>query len=665
MPIGSLIVKIGADISGIRRDSARGAQSLKSVERGAKSLGFALKALAFGFVARQMTRMVQDSLQVIDSQAKLARQIGGTINGLQGLQLAADEAGVSAGALTKGAEMLNRRLGEAARKGAGEAHEALVQLGLDARELSAMDVDVRMATLSDAMIDAGMSTAAMADTLGMLGIRQGEFVRLITTGSEAILAGRTAIDRMGLSLSELDASQVEAANDAMGRVRLASTAISRHLAVALSPMLTVISNQFLDMAADSEGVRDSVRGVVEFGVKAFGFLGDAIKGIALVFKAVEVAGWVLASTIIEVVRSVNEIVATMVDDLITNQINSLIGALNKIPGVEITPLELAQDGSFTKALNKMAADVHVTTAAVAHQFAEMVTQEWPSSKAEAFFRKVQEAAIAAGNEVIKQRREMLSLGGGGEGADEQQQKEVDQLRKKLEDRLNILREFAMTEDELKNARRERNLQLLNEALDAELLTLVEFARISEGIESKHMRSMASIRKKGMDRVQDISVMSMATGVKQITGMLSGLTATMARENKTMFDVHKAFAIADALISGAMGVAQTMGAYMYPLNLIMAGAHAVMAAAQVGIIASQQFNSGGGRSVMTSETGAGVAAGAAAGATGGTGQGGGVSGGQTQTFSINLEGDTFSRNTILSLIESLNEAIGDGARIEVT
>lgn len=665
MSIGSLIVKIGADITGIRRDAKRGAESLGSLERGARTLGTALKVMAVGVVAKELASMVRGAMDAIDASAKLSRQLGGTINGLQGLQLAATEAGVSTSGLTTASEMLNRRLGEAARKGSGEAYEALKRLGFQANQLAAMDTDERIAALADAFREQGYTAQQTADTLARLGIRQAEFTRLVMDGGEPIRAARGAIEDMGLALSEVDAAKVEAANDAMNRAKLASTAIAQRLAIELSPVITAISNQFIDAAKDTQGLKETVDDVVKAGVLGMGYLGDGIKGVVLVFKAVEVAAWAVAEGATEAYAWILKSTTKLVDGAIT-EINKLIASLNMIPGVDIMPLALTSDSVFMEALEDFRRGVSETAGAVREQIEEMATSEWPSDKAQRFYAEIQAAAETAAQATVNARREALNFGGVGDESDEAQQAAAEKLREQLQSQLDALREHAMTAEELEQAHHARRLEQLNAALDAQLVTQSEFASLSENLEARHMEALEQIRKRGMDRVKDVSVESMLSGVRQITSMLASLTASAASENKAMFDAHKAFAIADAVISGAAGVAQTMGAYPFPWNIPFAAAHAVMAAAQVAMIASQQFQ-GGSRtvrspaapSVPSSSRGAGAGGGYA-----GAGAGGGVTGGQSQLLQINLQGDTFSRNTVLSLIEGINDAVADGARIVV-
>jgi hypothetical protein len=362
----------------------------------------------------------------------------------------------------------------------------------------------------------------------------------------------------------------------------------------------------------------------------------------------------------EVFRAINGVITFAVDTIIAGPINFLIEALNKFTGTEITPLELAKDGKFNKALDEFAAGARETTVAVARQFKDLVTAEWPIDKAVKFYAAVQEAAQNAALVVEGSRRKMQTFGEGGDT--EAAEKEREKFRERLAGQLELLREHAMTEEELENARHASRLQTLNAALANELISLRDAASVREGLEQRHMEALAKIRQKGLKRVKELSVSSVASGVKQITGQLASLTANAARENKTMFDVHKAFAISDALVSGAMGVAQTLGAYPFPINAIFAGAHAAVAAAQVGVIAAQQFE-GGGRRVAAPTQHVGIPSGGTP-AAAAAGAGGGISGGQNQLLQINLQGDTFSRGTVLSLIEGINEAVGDGARIEI-
>ena len=597
MSIGSLVVRIGADISGIQRDAKRGADSLGGMEKAARTLGFALKALVVGAAAKEMASLVSSAMDAIDTSAKLSRQLGGTINGLKGLQLAASDAGVDSGMLSTAMQKLNVKLGEAARKGAGPAYDALQRLGLSAQSLSAMDLDERMATIADAMRDAGLSSQGVSDSLANLGIRQTEVTRLMQGGGDAIRAATKAIDAMGLALSEVDAAKVEAANDAISRMKMGTQAFTQQLAVALAPVLQSVADEIVGMAVDTDSVKTAMEGFVTYTTKGFGVVADGVHAFELGVKAVSGTSYMLNASMAQVIADIGRGLFNLAQDTVVN-VNTIIDTLNEIPGVSIPliadlaePELLHEMEANAKAMAKIADDV-------AEKYRLLTLEKWPSDKIEAWLARVREAATQAAETVVRERAKMtLEVpGGGAGGADDT--KAADDLRKKLQQQLDVLREHAMSAEELENAHYEESLSQLNASLDAKLLSLAEYGDIAEELESKHLDALNKIREQGAKRGQDITVGAVAGGAKQITGMLLGMTAEAAKHSRRMFDIHKGLAIADAALSAAQGVATTLGSYQYPLNLIMAAAHAAVAGVQIGVIASQQYSGGGGGGVQS-------------------------------------------------------------------
>jgi hypothetical protein len=136
-----------------------------------------------------------------------------------------------------------------------------------------------------------------------------------------------------------------------------------------------------------------------------------------------------------------------------------------------------------------------------------------------------------------------------------------------------------------------------------------------------------------------------------------MTAGVAQHSRTMFNINKQAGIANAIVSAATGIAKTLAAYPFPINIGMAAAHAISAFAQVQAIRSTSFDGGGG--------GAPSLAGGTP-ATPVTPVGGSEKATPTQNMTVNLAGgEIFSRSTVLGLIEEFNKAHKDGARLVVT
>lgn len=144
------------------------------------------------------------------------------------------------------------------------------------------------------------------------------------------------------------------------------------------------------------------------------------------------------------------------------------------------------------------------------------------------------------------------------------------------------------------------------------------------------------------RAKSKAVGAAAGMASEMTGILSG-----------MFEDNKTFAIANAVVSGIEGVAKTLSAYPAPWSFAMAGLQAAAAGAQVSAIMSTNKNS----KTMPG--------------TGGSSGGGSTPPPQaapqaaSPTFNITLKGGSrYSREEIEGLLRDMNDALADGARLNI-
>jgi len=238
--IGALRVNLGLDSAKFHSGLRRGQSGMSAFAAKAK-VAFAAAAAAFGVA---VVAMAKNGLSFIDSQAKIARSIDGSIDALRALQIAAGDAGVDASALNKSMQMLGRGLSDAERKG-GAAADALETIGLKASDLTKLDADERVAVIADRIKELGLSAQQTTSLLADLGIRNKEMALLLIQGGDAIRAARTEVDKLGLSISAVDAAKVEEANDAFSRISFATEALSNRLAVALAPALKAVADAFV------------------------------------------------------------------------------------------------------------------------------------------------------------------------------------------------------------------------------------------------------------------------------------------------------------------------------------------------------------------------------------------------------------------------------------
>jgi hypothetical protein len=659
--VASLLVSIGADISGLQEGGKQAAKSMQDLGKHARELGNKMAALGAAAVAAgaaMVAGLTKAGLETIDVQAKLARSIGGTIDGLRALQLATGEAGVTGEALSKAMQQLNARLGEAQR-GTGQAKKSLDMLGLSAQALAQMDTDTRIATIADRIRELGLSTSQTADVLRNFGIRGGEMVDFLRQGGDAIRAARDDVQAFGLSLSAVDAAKVEAANDAMGRMGLVLEGIKNQLAIAFAPMLKELADRFNNLAKEHKGFGAEATQVAESVAVGFGKVMDVMHGLHVVLKGLQLVAEGFGGAFYSVIQGIMEGVVAL-NDAVARDINKTIGFFNSL-GASINELPLMTDSAWVNDFRQFAEGSRERVARVRGELHDLAMQEMPSDKIAAFFEDVKARAQEAAEAVVASQ----SGGGSFESEDEGDSKYADQQAKLLEaqrealaQRLNAIIEFAATEDELEVARHEQKLEDLRYALEEELILEEEYHILKQELEDKHLAKIAELRKKGMSDLEKFTNASYSKQAGMISGYLADITSGVARENKAMFELNKAAGIANAIVSAYEGISKTLGAYPFPINVGLAAAHAVAAFAQINAIRSQTFGGGGGAAPSLA---GGTPATPVTPVTGGTPQAGG--GGSLLTVEGLSADSLFSGRVVRELAERLVEHQRDGGTVQ--
>jgi len=225
---------------------------------------------------------------------------------------------------------------------------------------------------------------------------------------------------------------------------------------------------------------------------------------------------------------------------------------------------------------------------------------------------------------------------------------------KLEERLAILQEFVMSEEEIELQSHLRRLEELTVFNDNFLLSEDERRALQLDLEAQHQDKMTEIRKRSLTKLEKFNAMSYANQTKTVLDAVVDITNGVARENKTLFEINKVAAIGQAVMNAAVGISKTLSEYAFPLSVAMAGLQAAAAIAQVYAIRSQTFGGGGAAPSLAGAT----AAPPVSNVGGASGSGGG------QSIFINLRGDSFTQETIRQLIKEINEATKNGARIQV-
>lgn len=659
---GMLGIKIGADTSGLDKGindaTSKVEQFSFKVGESARALAkWSAAAAAAGAVA--ISALVKKSLDSIDTQAKLARQLNATSVGLESVRRAADLSGVGADNVTGALRKLDVQLGEASR-GSKTVQETLSRLGLTADQLSKMDADKRVGVLTQAIKDQIPAAERAAVAQELFGRSVGKAI--LEMDAAAIAAAKEEVEAFGLAVSEVDANTIERANDALSTIGEVIRGVGNRIAVILAPYIEVIATRFKEAAIASRGWGDVVETAVQIAIKGFGYVLNAIRGVQVVIKALEVGFKGFGAAVWSILSGIVSGVSTVIDGVLNN-VNMMIRALNQIPGVNISQIALTGDSEFVARMQSIADTAVGSFRTAREELHDLAMRPLPSTMVDQFMADVKAAADAASQAQIAARDG--DAGGGVAARDkeaderarkdaERRAKELEELRKSIQDKVTAMQEGFMTEEQQATLHLTRQAEILRQARELELISQSEHFTLLEALEQEHTDKLNAIRQRGLTDAQRFQQMSWQDQTKTMLGALQNMTNGVSTHSKKMFEINKAVGIANAIVSAYEGISKTLAAYPYPYNIAMAAAHGVAAFAQVNAIRSQQFGGGGGGSAP-----------ALAGSTPApavTPVGGGAQAGQV--VNISLQGETFGREQVRGLISQINDAVADGAVLRI-
>ena len=283
-----LVARTGNFERPMDRASKQAERQFKQMERdgkaAAKSLG--LITAAATAAAGAIYAYGKAGMNTIDANAKLARSLDGTLDGLRALKMAAEDNGLDG--MEASLNRMNRRLGAVEMNG-GPAAKTVERLGLNLKAMQDMDIDERLAYIADQIKATGMSSQEAARHLQQLGFEQRGAYELFMRGGDVIRAAREEMEAYGLSISEIDAAAIEDANTAISKLSLVSESAQNALAIRLAPALHDIADAINDITKAFHA------GEYDDQIRIMGHVATAAAGAAAGYTAYRVA--VAAATV--------------------------------------------------------------------------------------------------------------------------------------------------------------------------------------------------------------------------------------------------------------------------------------------------------------------------------------------------------------------------------
>ncbi|MCP3907212.1 MAG: hypothetical protein GY712_04275 [Oceanicoccus sp.] len=520
---------------------------------------------------------------VIDQLAKTSDKLGIATEKLQAMRDAGERAGVSQGSLDISLQRMVRRVAEAST-GTGEAVKALDALGLSAKELVQLSPDQQFAKISDelAKVDNQSQKVALAfkffDSGG---------VNMVNLTSDAINEAAEEMESLGISITRLDAAKVEAANDSFQRMGRNITGVQQKMTVGMSGALTALSGQFNTMAADAGGWGVVATNAAYGVLTAVGVLGDFTERLGLAWDTVSIK-------IDKVVVAKNKLLNFL--DLSKNKREKLIASI-----------ALAEERSALETQEIDLADRKAKLENLSFSQGLMLRYEQAlieSSKRAKSIIANYDRPIAPTSTAAPQAPAATIPGVDATGPLDTYNSYIDGV----EAQFARLGEIYKTDE-----------QRVYDSFEAKRATVEEYAALGVEqrlaandllfeIEDEKERKLTAIEEAGLTERDRLARLSATNRSKHLFGEMKALTAGVAQQNRAMFEINKAAAIAEGILGLRASVlsAYEFGSAFGPV--VAAGYAAIAGAAQLAnleAIRGSSYSGGGGGSAPSQAASPGI------------------------------------------------------------
>lgn len=577
--IGALRVVLSADSAEFKRGLT---SAEKLANRFGRAVGTNLRNQLMGLGAAAAVAagpaalglLVASSVENISAQVDLAKRVGATVAAIQALSYQTEQSGGSTEALTKALGMMNVKLDEAAREGAGPAYEALERLGLSAREISKLDADEKIKAISDRMAELGLTTQAQAGILRGLGVKQQELINLFQEGSGAIDEARKKLADWGVLLSDVDAGKVEAAGDAWDKIKTIMAGLGNQLAVQVAPAIVKLADAFDKAVTEAGGWDDIVNVAIEKSIALF-------VGLNRELYDVQRTIYFVGSALVDLKNSAAEFERSKIGKTIAD-------------GFEGAILGVGGAGLASKVGQRL-----VDGARSGFEKVEQVSRTYFFQPTENNYAKLLEAMgkppsyedwLAYWQQMQHDMNSVLGGGtdkpsGDGGGVSDAQVKEQERFQEMLAQRLVTLQESLMTEREAELAAYDQRQLDLETAHAQGLLSDQEYRDHLIRNHQQHAEAMSRIND-GIARDAEQNIQRQLNAYNQLAGDIGTVLDSVFGESKFT-------AIAQAIINTAQAVTRNLAEYPGPLGFAMAAAAAAAGLAQIATIRSTSNKGGGG------------------------------------------------------------------------
>ena len=269
------------DSQGIATRFARGVESAgrASLRAGAfVATGLGAAAVTAVGAASAGVAALTINIQELNQETRDFQRFGLGIDQLGTFKVLAGEAALEVEELVDFVKDLDIRIGEAIREPDGGLAETFSAMGLELEHLQALSEETPVAmarAFADAVADVDNLTLRLQYVDELTSDAGTKIINVLSRGSVAFEEAEEKAKRLGITISETDARQIQQASAALGEMRMMAQGVTTQLTVAFAPAFQVIldyANEYFDEVGGIEAATEQWAQVT---VTSVGAIGDA------------------------------------------------------------------------------------------------------------------------------------------------------------------------------------------------------------------------------------------------------------------------------------------------------------------------------------------------------------------------------------------------------
>jgi len=642
--VGDIAVRVGANIDDLRKGMTDGARSVKGFSssiagdlRAAASEHAKYGAAAVAAAAAATAAVVAATAAQVRELRILSAVANTSVGDMQRLSYASKSFGIEQDKLADILKDFNDRVGDFNSTGGGPMADFFENIapkvGVTAKQFQNLSGRDALQLYISSLEKANLSQADMTFYMEAMASDSTRLLPLFKNNAAALGVMTARVDDLGLALTDIEVEKIEAANVAFDEMKMLVSGAAQKFTSELSPVIVALGKMLGDTAVEAGGVGVAASKSFGYLVEASAFVVDAIDGIKRSFEIVS-DGMIIAFSVVAA--------------SIAEKISAVLKLVDKIPGIDYS--------EAIASLESFSSDSSMIIAEAFSNIQSTLNEPMASDNFKQFVADAGTAGEAAAQAAVAAREAVLGTSSTGGGQDKQSEDAAKALAKKNEMELEAVKNRFMTEEQLLAEHREL-MGIIGSEYDATKFESEEQWRsITEQAEAEHLARMTELNRQAYDGIAGIIEQKWGKGAATTANAFKSILNTAATGSRKAFEISKAWALGDALVSTYQGIAAGVK-LGYPAAIPAVAAASAVGFAQVSAIKNQSFGGGGG--AAASGGGAPATAPNPVNVGGDTGQAGGSTG-SGQSVALQIDPDAII--TGRGIISMLEQAVNNGANI---